>query len=63
MSDKLDEKIRYRAYTLWEADGSPEGREMDYWLKAENEIKSGMVRASGPKAATKKKAPARKKIK
>lgn len=59
MSDNLDECIRHRAYILWEADGHPEGKEMDYWLRAENEIKSNLVRTAGPKTA-KKKAPVRK---
>lgn len=54
MAESLDEKIRHRAYTLWEADGCPEGREMDYWLKAEHEIKSELVRTAAPKKAGKK---------
>ncbi len=32
--------IRQRAYELWEQDGRPEGREFDYWLKAEAEFAS-----------------------
>jgi hypothetical protein len=28
-------RIRERAYHLWEADGSPEGREQEYWERAE----------------------------
>lgn len=41
-SGELDEAsrrlIRERAYALWEADGRPEGRELDYWLQAEQEL-------------------------
>ncbi|QQR41068.1 DUF2934 domain-containing protein [Devosia rhizoryzae] len=28
------EQIRQTAYFLWEQDGRPEGRAMDYWLRA-----------------------------
>ncbi len=30
--------IRARAYALWERDGSPEGQDYDYWLRAEREL-------------------------
>jgi hypothetical protein len=30
--------IRQRAYQLWDQDGRPEGREIDYWLRAEAEL-------------------------
>jgi Protein of unknown function (DUF2934) len=32
-----EEKIRQRAYELWEQ-GGKEGSEMDFWLQAEKEI-------------------------
>jgi Protein of unknown function (DUF2934) len=31
---ELQERIRARAYRLWEEDGRPDGREMDHWDKA-----------------------------
>jgi hypothetical protein len=37
----LEEKIRQRAYELWEASGKTEGSEMDFWLQAEREIAQG----------------------
>ena len=30
----LASQVRRTAYFLWEQDGSPQGREMDYWLRA-----------------------------
>lgn len=30
--------IRARAYALWESDGSPEGRALEYWERAEREL-------------------------
>lgn len=38
MSPELRERIEQRAYALWEADGRPEGRALDYWLQAEQEF-------------------------
>ena len=34
----LEDKIRQRAYELWEQSGQTEGSEMDFWLQAEREI-------------------------
>ena len=30
--------IRDRAYALWQSDGSPDGREQEYWQRAEREL-------------------------
>lgn len=38
MSESREERIRERAYSLWEDDGRPEGMEHDYWLRAEKLI-------------------------
>src|SRR5215467_11918951 len=40
MGDKTkhEEKIRKRAYELWEQDGRPHLRDHDHWLKAEAEL-------------------------
>jgi hypothetical protein len=34
MSDDLEQRIRARAYQLWQDDGEPEGRAADHWDKA-----------------------------
>jgi hypothetical protein len=36
--EQLQQRIRERAFELWEADDRPEGREMEYWLRAEQEL-------------------------
>jgi len=36
--DDRIERIRQRAYELWQESGSPPDREMDFWLQAETEI-------------------------
>jgi hypothetical protein len=33
-----DEKIRARAYELWDIAGQPEGREQEFWYDAEREL-------------------------
>ena len=38
MEPELRRSIEERAYAIWEADGRPEGRAVDYWLQAEREI-------------------------
>ncbi|MGK9066381.1 DUF2934 domain-containing protein [Stutzerimonas chloritidismutans] len=34
----LEERIRQRAYELWEANGRPEGQEFEHWSQARQEI-------------------------
>ena len=34
-NETTSEKIGERAYTLWEAAGRPQGRDAEFWLKAE----------------------------
>jgi hypothetical protein len=33
-NDARQQRIRERAYHLWEADGQPHGRELEYWERA-----------------------------
>jgi Protein of unknown function (DUF2934) len=33
-SSDMEERIRHRAYLLWEAEGRPEGRQDEYWHRA-----------------------------
>lgn len=33
-----EQAIRERAYALWERDGCPDGKALEYWLHAELEI-------------------------
>ena len=35
---ELKQRITERARQLWEEDGHPEGRDMEYWLQAEDEL-------------------------
>ena len=40
-TDKTDieQRIRERAYALWEAEGRPEGRSEEYWHRASEELR------------------------
>lgn len=38
MSDDRNDRIRRRAYEIWEALGQPEGRQEEHWIQAEAEI-------------------------
>ena len=35
---RTKEEIRTRARELWEQNGQPEGRDLEFWLQAESEI-------------------------
>jgi len=37
-SGVLREKIEKKAYQIWEAEGKPNGKDWDIWLKAEKEV-------------------------
>lgn len=50
MQDNRTEQIRQRAYAIWQADGFPEGRDMEHWYRAEREINGSGKKATGEAA-------------
>lgn len=38
MVDDLEQRIKARAYAIWEREGRPEGRDGDHWTLAKEEI-------------------------
>jgi hypothetical protein len=48
--DSIEQRIRKRAYALWEEDGSMEGCDDEYWRKArelvEEELKEAQSRGT-----------------
>lgn len=51
MSD-LDQRIRTRAYQIWQEQGQPEGREVEHWFQAQAEVqtqRAAEVRTAGRK--------------
>lgn len=45
MDDK-DQKIRDRAYALWEADGQQHGRDQDHWDEARRQVEAELAERS-----------------
>jgi hypothetical protein len=39
MNEPKEEQMRLRAYKLWERHGRPEGRQDEFWLRAEQELR------------------------
>jgi hypothetical protein len=39
----MEDRIRQRAYELWEADGRPDGQDQAYWFKAMAEIAAAAI--------------------
>jgi hypothetical protein len=52
--------IARRAYALWEKDGRPFGRDLDYWLRAEADLRRAAYPTARPKAAPGGRAEARR---
>lgn len=44
--DALEQPIRDRAYSLWEADGRPDGRDQEYWYRALESLRAGAAHTS-----------------
>ncbi len=44
-----EEKIRARAYQLWEERGQREGGAMDHWLEAEREVMASEAPSKKPR--------------
>ncbi len=50
----IHDKVRRRAFEIWEAEGRPEGRDVEHWLRAEAEcaaVPAKAVAAEPAKAA------------
>jgi hypothetical protein len=45
----LQERIKQRAYELWEADGRPHGKDAEHWARAERELTQSGARQPSAK--------------
>jgi hypothetical protein len=52
MPNPTEEQIRVRAHQLWELVGCPEGRDHEFWLEAERELKDGAATNAEEKSET-----------
>ena len=48
MENDLEDRIRARAYALWQGAGQPDGRDMEFWLEARTQL----VGDASPEAAS-----------
>jgi hypothetical protein len=66
MDQGLEQRIRMRAYEIWNAVGRPDGDSDQHWLAAEREVlfasMESVVRATSEKKATPRKTPRRAKL-
>jgi len=48
MTDPRERRITARAFDLWQAEGSLDGRSLSHWLQAEKEIDDEMAKELEP---------------
>ena len=60
MEQALQQRIRQRAYELWETLGRPVGGSDEHWLTAEREVLAASVQAVPPSTAKKTKSSRKK---
>jgi hypothetical protein len=44
--ESVEERVRHRAYQLYEARGREDGKDLEDWLCAESEINAALARAT-----------------
>jgi hypothetical protein len=42
----VEDRVRERAYALWEMDGRPDGRSEEYWRQARSEVEAEEAESS-----------------
>jgi hypothetical protein len=53
----FEQRVRERAYHLWESEGRPSGRHAEHWLVSEQKMLAEIVTAPASKPAKPKAAP------
>ena len=53
MNEDREDRIKQRAYELWQREGSPDGRTLGHWLQAEREVQQSdsVMEEDSPNAA------------
>ena len=49
MTTETQTSIRAKAYSIWEAEGCPDGKNLDHWLRAEAEITNEKAKPNKPR--------------
>jgi hypothetical protein len=47
MADELEDRVRERAYRLWEQEGRPQGRHEDHWHQASQQVGDELFQQGG----------------
>jgi hypothetical protein len=56
MAFEIEDHIRVRAYHLWEANGRPEGRDLEFWEQARQTLSQNEAGTTNRRDATRSKA-------
>jgi hypothetical protein len=56
MAFETEDHIRVRAYHLWEANGRPEGRDLEFWERAQQSASEGAATAQTKRRAVRSQA-------
>ncbi len=59
MSSDVEDRIRSRAFEMWQDEGCPDGKDLEFWLRAESELLQEPLKAAKALAAKAKKAAAK----
>jgi hypothetical protein len=52
MEPEIEEKIRMRAYAIWEQEGRPDGKHLEHWSRAKRLIAAEQLRTAAGVLAT-----------
>ena len=55
MTDDREDRIRHRAFELWQREGSLDGRSLAHWLQAEKEVDDEQTTGPGEPPRTNQK--------
>ena len=57
----FEQRVRDRAYALWEREGRPFGRDADHWRRSEEATRAELAEPAPARKTAKAKTPARRK--
>lgn len=58
----MENRIKEVAYSIWENEGCPDGKNSEHWAMAEVIVKKEIAKKPKKKTVAKKKAPVKKKV-
>ena len=52
MEPEIEERIRARAFAIWEQEGRPDGKHLEHWLRAKRLVAAEAARAMAAAVVT-----------